>query len=328
MIAVGIDVSKLKLHLTALLPAGNKRKTKTFSNQAAVGDSLVQWCCKVAACEAADLHVAMEATGIYHLPIATALADAGVAVSICNPAQIKEYRGSLAVRTKQDRMDSYVLACFVTERQPRLWVPAPPEVRKLKALAARLVILEKEIGRENNRLEKAQFAEDPQQVVDSIQNTMAFLKSEHQSLLSQIDDHIDGHPRLKRDRELLRTIPAVAERVSMLMLIVIHSGVFNSARQLAAYLGLVPVEHSSGSSVWKRPHLSKAGNPRIRARLYMAAVCASQYNPDVRAHYQRLVGNGMPKKAAIGAAMRKLVHICFGVIKNQTPYVQQVPNIA
>lgn len=328
MISIGIDVSKLKLHLMLLLPESGKRKSKTFKNQSSVAGALIEWCCRVAGCNSADLHVAVEATGIYHEPVATALADAGVTVSICNPAQIKEYRGSLAIRTKQDRMDSYVLARFVEERQPRRWMPPPQEVRKLKALAARLVVLEKEIGRERNRLEKARFAEDPQRVLDSIHKTISFLENEHKALLEQIDDHIDGHPQLKRDRELLNSIPAVAARVSMLMLIVLHSNTFHSARQLAAFLGLVPIDHESGTTVRKRPRLSKAGNPRIRARLYMAAVCASTYNPDVRAHYQRLVNKGMPKKAAIGAAMRKLVHICFGVVKNQTPYFPQTAKMA
>ena len=86
------------------------------------------------------------------------------------------------------------------------------------------------------------------------------------------------------------------------------------------HLYLVPVEHQSGSSVARRPHLSKAGNPRLRAALYMAAVVAVRFNPDVKALYERLLARGKPKMAALGAAMRKLVHLCFGVLKHQANY--------
>ena len=88
-------------------------------------------------------------------------------------------------------------------------------------------------------------------------------------------------------------------------------------------MGLVPIEYQSGTSVLKRPRLSKAGDARLRAALYMAAVVATQYNPDIRRLYQRLIAGGKTKMSALGAAMRKLVHICFGVLKHQRPYQPQ-----
>jgi transposase len=99
-----------------------------------------------------------------------------------------------------------------------------------------------------------------------------------------------------------------------------HSHAFHSAEQLAAYLGLVPVERQSGSSLMGRTRLSKAGPARVRAVLYMAAVVATRRNPHVKALYERLLARGKSKMSALGAAMRKLVHLCFGVIKNQQPY--------
>jgi transposase len=107
------------------------------------------------------------------------------------------------------------------------------------------------------------------------------------------------------------------------MIAVIRSRCFTSAGQCAAFLGLVPVHHQSGSSVRGRTKLSRNGNASVRAKLYMAAVVATRYNPDIQRHYQRLLKNGKCKMSAIGAAMRKLVHICFGVLKHQTPYQAQ-----
>ena len=95
-------------------------------------------------------------------------------------------------------------------------------------------------------------------------------------------------------------------------------------RQCAAYLGLAPVQHESGSSIKGRAKLSKAANPIIRAKLYMAAVVAIRYNPDIKAQYERLTSKDKSKMSALGAAMRKLVHICFGVLKHQQPYQPQV----
>jgi len=94
---------------------------------------------------------------------------------------------------------------------------------------------------------------------------------------------------------------------------VIGSRQFESASQCSAYLGLVPVQQESGSSIKGRSRLSKAGNPGIRAKLYMAAEVATRYNPDIKAQYERLTSKG--KMSALGAAMRKLVQICFGVLK-------------
>lgn len=118
----------------------------------------------------------------------------------------------------------------------------------------------------------------------------------------------------------MASIPAVGRQNRCNLLAIIHSYHFASAEQLAAYLGLVPVERQSGLSIKGRARLSKAGPPRIRAVLYMAAIVATKYNPHVKMVYDRLVARGKAKMAALGAAMRKLIHLCFGVLKTRTRY--------
>lgn len=168
----------------------------------------------------------------------------------------------------------------------------------------------------------------PKLVQQSLTSHLAVLKQEIAHLQTAIDEHIDRPPGLKADQAYLLTIPAVGEKTANRMLAILHSHTFKNAEQVAAFLGLVPVEHQSGSSVLKRPHLSKNGDAKTRAVLYMAAIMATRYNPDIKAMYERLCAKGKPKMVALGAAMRKLVHQCFGVIKHQQPYRQNVAVLA
>jgi len=154
----------------------------------------------------------------------------------------------------------------------------------------------------------------------SLANHLASLNREIARLKQAIDDHINRHPGLRADRERLLSIPAVGDKTANRMLAVLHSRKFTRAEQVAAFLGLVPVEHQSGSSIQRRPRLAKSGDAKTRAGLYTAAIVATQNNPHVRALYTRLCAKGKAKMAALGAAMRKLVHLCFGVLKHQTTY--------
>ena len=265
----------------------------------------------------------MEATGVYHELAATVLFDAGARVSVVNPAHLRDFARGLAVKSKNDGQDSAVLARYGALVNPSPWQPEPPAVRELKALLARLDAIETDLRRELNRREKTEHSAVPQDVLDSLDHSIAFLREEQARLMECIREHIDRHPPLRKDRALLESIPAVGDKTAFRMLALLRSRAFTSATQAAAFVGLVPVEHQSGRSVCRRPRLSKAGNARVRAALYMAAVVATRYNPDIRVQYQRLLAAGKSKMSALGAAMRKLVHICFGVLKHQTPYVAQ-----
>jgi transposase len=121
------------------------------------------------------------------------------------------------------------------------------------------------------------------------------------------------------------TIPAIGKVVSREMLSVLHSRQFERASQVAAFIGVVPKLHESGK-LKGRTTLSKQGSGRIRAKLYMAAVVAIQHNPDIKNQYERLLKAGKTKMQALGAAMRKLVQICFGVLKHQSEYRPQITN--
>jgi len=322
---VGCDVSKKKLDLGLLLSLEPlKLRSKVVENHQPGWKTLIEWACRQANCSAGELHVVMEATGAYHEAAAYALVQAGVKVSVVNPALVRDFAKGLAVRSKTDATDRAVLARYGAITKPPRWQAPSPEVVELKGLLNRLQVIECDLARESNRLEKAQVSVTPQVVLDSLHKSLAFLEQEKADLERRINDHIEGHPQLKHDRELLESIPAIGRKTACRMLCVLHSRRFRAATSVAAYLGLVPVQHRSGTSVYRPPRLSKAGDGAMRAALYMPAIVASRLNPDIRAHYKRLLAQGKSKMSALGAAMRKLVHICFGVLKNQQPYQPRV----
>ena len=207
-----------------------------------------------------------------------------------------------------------------------MWTPPAPEARILQALLSRREAIAQDLQRERNRLEKADATETPELIRESLVDSITFLEKQLAKLQQDIDDHIDKHSNLKADRDLLTSIPTVGPQVGNQLLAVMHNHQFQSAEQLAAYLGLVPIERQSGSSIQGCPRLSKAGPARIRAVLYMAAIVGTQYNTHIKALYQRLQARGKTKKSALGAAMRKLVHLCFGVLKTRQPYLPNYEN--
>ena len=160
----------------------------------------------------------------------------------------------------------------------------------------------------------------PRLVLASIKKHLRFLEKELAHTDDDIDRFIRENPRLREADALLRSIPGVGPRTRTAMLCVLLCHSFDSAEQAAAYLGLTPIEKQSGSSVRGRSKLSKNGPAKVRAILYMAAVSAKTHNPHIKAMSERLLKRGKHAMSAIGAAMRKLVHLCFGVLKNRIPY--------
>jgi transposase len=318
MFYLGIDVSKATLDCCLLYQGlEGKKKNKQFTNSTKGYDAMLQWLAQQNGIPA-QTHIGMEATGCYHEDAAFALHEAGCLVSIINPAQVRYFAKGRAVRTKTDKVDSEVIACFVGTNKPELWQPPTPEIFLFKGLLARLHALSDDLQREKNRLEKA-VSTTPARVIASIQASIHFIESEIKRLEDDKNDHINRHPQLKQNKGLLESIPAIGDKTSDALLSILQTHHFDSADRFASYLGVVPVEKQSGTMLGK-VMLAKNGPSQVRAKLYMAAIVATQYNPHVKKLYERLLAKGKSKMSAIGAAMRKLAHLCFGVWKNQTPY--------
>ncbi len=140
------------------------------------------------------------------------------------------------MRTKADGIDSLVLAKYGALLNPKPWSPPSQEARELQALLSRREAIAQDLQRERNRLEKTEVAEVPPLIQQSILDTIAFLEQQLDKLQRNIDRHIDKHPKLKQDRDLLTSIPAVGTQVGNHMLAVLHNHPFHSAEQFAAYL--------------------------------------------------------------------------------------------
>lgn len=325
MFYLGIDVSKAKLDCMLLDASSQKKKSKVVTNDDAGFKQLLEWLSKRGA---ANVHVVMEPTGIYHENCAMALCDAGLPVSLVNPARIRDYAKAIGFKNKTDKMDSAVLAQFGSKEQPPVWQPPSQEARVLKALLSRRDAVSEDLQRENNRKEKAESTVTPEPILRSIEDAIAFLESELAKLQKMIDDHIDGNPDLRETRRLLETIPGVGPRVSAHVTSLFAAKKFLRAEQVSSYLGLAPVLKESGTSVHWKPQMSKAGPAHLRKLLYMPAVVATRFNPHIKVMYERLIARGKPKMSAIGAAMRKLAHLCFGVVSSGKPYDQHFAHSA
>ena len=319
MLYLGVDVAKAKLDCLLLDPATHKRKSKSVANSAE-GIGMLLKTLQAWGVETADIHVVMEPTSSYHELAALALHDAGCTVSLLNPAKLRRYAQSIGALSKTDAADAAVLARYGAAERPPAWQPPVPAARALQALLARRDAVAEDLQRERNRAEKTAVTDTPEAVSRSLQAALSFLEHQLQALQKEISQHIDQDPDLHDKRALLLTIPGVGERVAQHMTALLSAYRFDSAAELAAYLGLVPVEWQSGSSIKGKPRLSKAGPAHLRQLLYLPAVVATQYNPHIRTHYLRLLAKGKSKMSALGAAMRKLAHLCFGVVHSGKPY--------
>ena len=310
---LGIDVAKAKLDCALRMPDG-KLRHKVIPNTPAGFEMLRSWLDKQGAHAA---HACMEATGTYWEAAAGFLVRCpAMTVSVVNPAQIKAFGASRLVRTKTDKVDAGLIAEFCRERCPAPWQAPPPAEQALRALVLRLDALQAMRTQEANRLEVARDA-----VREGIAKHLDWLDQEIERLIRTIREHIDRDPTLKGKRDLLDSIPGLGERtIATLLAFYASPQRFDNSRQAAAFAGLDPRQHESGSSVRGKVRLSKIGHAFLRKALYMPALVTLYRTDWGRRFRTRLAAAGKPPMLIIGAMMRKLVHVAFGVLKSGTAF--------
>ena len=314
---VGIDVSKKKLDVALLL--NGKTKSKVIDNSAEGHQQLLAWLSKQNV-ELNELHACMEATGVYYERIATVLHDAGVKVSVVNPGCIKGFAHSENIRNKNDAVDAGLIARYCIAMQPTGWEPSPLEQRQLRAWTMRIDALKEIVQQEENRLE-ALTESGIADVAEHVRQHITWLNREIAKLKTDVDDHIDRHPGLKHDADLMASIPGVGSVTVMRVLGQVGDlRRFDNAKAFAAFLGVTPKQRTSGTSIKGRTMISRTGNAALRAALYMPSLVACRHNPTLRRFAERLLATGMAKKAVIGAVMHKLAHLLYGVIHTNKPF--------
>jgi transposase len=319
---LGIDIAKRKVDVA--LSADNQRFAQaTFANECAGHQALQEW---LVTQGVQRLHVCLEATGRYGDALAHFLHEQGYGVSVVNPLRLHGYGQSKLRRNKQDALDARWLADFCFTQQPEPWTPPAAAQRELQELTRELSSLKSDRQRKHNKLTSGLTSP---QTHSSLDRQLAFLDQEIERLEQAIHDHIDHDPQLSADHDLLTSIPGIGPLTAAHFLAEVDVTRFQHAPQVAAYAGLVPREYSSGTSVHKQPRLSKIGNPHLRRAFYMPALAAQRFNPLVKALVARLTERGKGKMVIVGAVMRKLIHLAFGVLKTRKPFdplhLQNIP---
>jgi transposase len=309
---LGIDISKSKMDV--MLFKGTQHLHERFNNSAAGIAELLKW---LASQQVSELHVCLEATNVYWEEVAQALYGTGYRVSVVNPRRIKGFGMSQMQRSKTDKADSEVIASFCAATEPAAWQPRTPTQRKLHALQQHRLDLKKSLVQHKNRQQTTKDAD----VKASLQRLVEGLEAELQAVEKQLNDVSEQCQELRERRQLLLSIKGIGLKSAQVILALLPDlEHYKDARAVAADVGVTPAHHESGTTVHKRPKLSKMGKAAVRGELYMPALTAMRTNPILRTFAERLRAKGKPEMVIIGAVMRKLLHICYGVLKHKTPF--------
>jgi len=312
---IGIDISKDSFDVVLRRTGGEQHRV--FSNDEKGYRAVVTWVEKQ---PEQIVHVCMEATGSYWEGLAGHLYQGGYTVSVVNPYQIKRYADHLLNRNKTDKADASLIAEFCEKDRERLrvWKPNAPEIKTLRSMGRRLDELQEMKQDEENRQKSG--VSDPV-VMESLQENLKHLEDQIKALTQKIKDYVEEHPDLKEQQRLLTSIPGVGKPTATRLIAEIGDiKEFARASQLAAYAGLAPKQFRSGSSVHKQSRISKQGRSEFRRYLYMPAVVASECNPIVMDLKRRMLASGHSNMEVIVAAMKKLLHLAYGVLKSGKPF--------
>jgi len=303
-VVLGIDLSKdwIDAHL---LPAGQSWRVSTQPRD------LEQWIAELP--EAIDLVVMEASGGLQNLPAAL-LVQAGLAVAIVNPGQVRHFAKAMGQRAKTDAVDAQLIACFGLKVQPPAR-PLPDEDQALLAelLSRRAQLMQARVA-EQNRLGTARF----KSVRANIQNHIRWLEKELGRIDERIDRHIKDSPLWLVREQLLTSVPGVGPATARVLLGCLPELGRLDRRQIAALVGVAPFARDSGR--WRGKRFVSGGRGAVRSALYMAALTASRCNPVLRPFYKRLVAQGKPPKLALTAVMRRLLCMLNAMIRDQKPW--------
>lgn len=301
---IGIDVAKAQLEF-ACRP---REETGTMANDESGVAALV------ARCQArTPTLIVCEATGGYEAALVAALATAGLPIVIANPRQVRDFAKATGQLAKTDALDARVLALFAERVRPAVRPLPDAAVEALEALLTRRRQLVEMLTAERNRL---LIARAP--VRRDLQQHIRFLERRLREADDDLHTAVKASPAWRVKDDLLQSVPGVGPVVSLTLLAQLPELGRLSHKEIAALVGVAPLNRDSGTLRGKR--LVYGGRAPVRAVLYMAALVASRRNPAIRAFYARLRAAGKPAKVALTACMRKLLTILNAIARDGRPW--------
>lgn len=313
----GLDVSKDVLDLWAGVE-GCSLSAAQFGNTAAGHRQLVRSLLK----GKHQARVVLEATGTYSFDVALALHEAGVEVMVVNPKASHHFAEALMQRTRTDATAAEALREFALRMDFVAWTPPSVEARELRDIARRIDALSREGAAEKNRLHALEASSNHSRLVaKDIRASIKAIQRRIARLLVEARRVIEGSAELEAPYRRLRTFKGFGHLSAVRTLgELLTLPPDMTAKQWVAHAGLNPCMKTSGTSVHKKPRVSKQGNARLRAALYMPALVARHHNPNVRAYADNLAVRGKAKLQVIVAVMRKLLHAIHGMLSSNSDF--------
>ena len=262
--------------------------------------------------------VVMEATGIYHLDLATHLVQSGLPVAVINPVSGKRFAELKLTQTKTDAADAALLAEYAEVMKPQLWVPPKPEYMALKDIGRQIGRLVKDNVKAKNRLHALKSKTSPNILIEDLEDSIMLTERRVVRLKAAAMELIEADDELRSILPCMMAAKGVAEASAIAILaefVVLPKDM--KAKQVVRYSGLDVRTHQSGTSVRGPGRISKAGNAYLRTALYMPAMSAAQHDPNVKRFKEQLVDRGKKKLQANVAIMRKYLMglwnaFCYG----------------
>lgn len=301
---VGVDVSKDILDI-AVQPC---QQTRKFENNDAGIHKAIAYLKKLT-----PILVVMEATGGLETSLAAALGVVGVPVAVVNPRQVRDYAKAKGKLAKTDTIDAQIMADFAEAIHPEPRPLSDGQPQELKDILTRRSQLNEMITAEKNRLHRAR-----RPVHDHIKAHVTWLEQELDEMNSNLKCFIEESPIWREKDNLLQSVPGVGPVLSSTLLAGLPELGTLNRKQIAALVGVAPLNRDSGRFRGKR--IVWGGRARVRGVLYMSTLVATRCNPVIRCFYQRLTACGKAKKVAIIACMRKLLTILNTMVRHNTPW--------
>jgi transposase len=312
---VGIDIAKAKFDVALLV--GERVRQSAFINSEDGFQQFLTWLGRHRPNRSLPMHACMEATGNWGLDLADALHAGGICVSVVNPARVKAYGASELLRNKTDRLDAALIARFCRAQTPTAWTPPAPHLRELRELVRRCETLKAVRVQEVNR-QKAGFASAA--VAASIAAHLDWLDREIEAVFAEVRRLTEADPTLRQNLALVRSITGFGEIAAVILLAELPNIAEFTPKALAAFAGLAPSEHSSGSARRGNGGISRIGSERLRRTLFMCALSAKRTNKALAGFVDRMVAAGKPPKVVLVAVARKLLVYAHAVVRTQKPF--------